>query len=212
MDRLSDILSHKAPLSAGDASPIMTHDSHSDISKTTPSFNEKNPELRTLIVNIKKDLDQVLRLLDGETLPLNQHSSSSDESSAKKETEQGQVIEGVFNGVKMIGDDGNAYDVAPNYASKSKLVEGDMMKLTINKQGSFIYKQIGPIERQRIRGTLFYNEPDSQWNIITSTGKSYKILTASVTFYKGKAGAEVIAFIPQNGHSEWAAVEHIISP
>jgi len=210
MDRLGDILSHKAPLSAGDASPVMNQESHPDISKINPSFQEKNSELKTLIGNIKKDLDHVLRLLDGDTIPLNSEQPSH-ESTSTQEAEEEPVIEGVFNGVKMIGDDGNAYDVAPNYASKSKLVEGDMMKLTINKQGSFIYKQIGPIERQRIRGTLFYNEPDSQWNIITSTGKSYKILTASVTFYKGKAGAEVIAFIPQNGHSEWAAVEHIIS-
>ncbi len=210
MDRLGDILSHKPPITAKDGTPVMKPESPSEEKINASSFSQKNPELRTLIVNIKKDLDQVLRLLDGENISVVRVETAPSVPS-EKEASQDPVIEGVFNGVKMIGDDGNAYDVAPNYASKSKLVEGDMMKLTINNQGNFIYKQIGPIERQRIRGTLFYTESESQWNLITSAGKSYKILTASVTFYKGKAGDEGIALIPQNGHSEWAALEHIIS-
>ena len=61
-------------------------------------------------------------------------------------TEQGSVIiEGVFDGQNMVGPDGKLYSVPANYASKSKLVEGDMMKLTISPDGSFIYKQVGPV-------------------------------------------------------------------
>ena len=193
MDRLSDILAHKTTPSASlESTPetLVPHISQND--------------LRTLIINMKKDLDQMVRILDGGLII----------TEPEKHTEENiteNVIEGVFNGQKMIDDEGNTYDVTPNYASKSKLVEGDMMKLTINKQGKFLYKQIGPIERQRIRGVLYYSETDSQWNIVTALGKSYKILTASVTFYKGKSKDEVVAFIPQNGQSEWAAVEHIIS-
>ena len=66
----------------------------------------------------------------------------------------GSVLEGHFNGEKMIGDDGKEYNVPPNYASKSKLVTGDRMKLTITPQGAFIYKQIGPINRKRVIGAL----------------------------------------------------------
>ena len=47
----------------------------------------------------------------------------------------------------MIGPDGKSYPVPANYASKSKLVEGDILKLTIADDGGFIYKQIGPIAR-----------------------------------------------------------------
>ena len=54
----------------------------------------------------------------------------------------------------MIGPDGKNYPVPANYASKSKLVEGDIMKLTITEDGKFLYKQIGPVERKTVIGTL----------------------------------------------------------
>ena len=68
--------------------------------------------------------------------------------------ETGRVIEGIFNGEKMIGPDGQLYDVPVNYASKSKLVEGDMLKLIITERGTFVYKQIQPVERVRLVGLL----------------------------------------------------------
>jgi len=43
----------------------------------------------------------------------------------------GKVIEGVFDGQNMVGSDGKTYPVPANYASKSKLVQGDILKLTI---------------------------------------------------------------------------------
>ena len=60
---------------------------------------------------------------------------------------EGKIIEGVFDGQIMIDQDGKNYPVPANYASKSKLVEGDIMKLTITPEGKFLYKQIGPVER-----------------------------------------------------------------
>ncbi|MBU1146566.1 hypothetical protein KKD80_03410, partial [Patescibacteria group bacterium] len=39
-----------------------------------------------------------------------------------------RIMEGVFNGQNMIGADGKEYLVPANYASKSKLVEGDILK------------------------------------------------------------------------------------
>ena len=47
-------------------------------------------------------------------------------------------MEGVFDGQNMMGPDGKKYPVPANYASKSKLVEGDVLKLTISDDGSFI--------------------------------------------------------------------------
>ena len=44
-------------------------------------------------------------------------------------TPEGKIIEGIFDGQIMIGPDGKNYPVPANYASKSKLVEGDIMKL-----------------------------------------------------------------------------------
>lgn len=124
-------------------------------------------------------------------------------------SDEPNIIEGVFNGEKMVGPDGKEYAVSANYASKSKLVEGDIMKLTIRNDGSFLYKQIGPIARKRIVGKLEYDTDNQKWTV-NADGTHYKILTASVTFYKGAPNNEVIILIPENGKSDWGAVENII--
>ncbi|MDZ4221425.1 MAG: hypothetical protein U1C18_00965, partial [Patescibacteria group bacterium] len=79
--------------------------------------------------------------------------------------EEGEVVEGVFDGVQMVGRDGKSYSVPPNYASKSKLCEGDILKLTILNDGSFLYKQIGPVERKRVRGTLMQDEDTGEYTV-----------------------------------------------
>jgi hypothetical protein len=102
------------------------------------------PKLKSAIHAMKDQLDGMLRMLNGE--------QSSVIRSAEPDTDVldggERIIEGVFNGEKMVGPDGKEYAVSPNYASKSKIVEGDMMKLTITNNGKFIFKQIGPVERK----------------------------------------------------------------
>ncbi len=120
----------------------------------------------------------------------------------------GKVIEGVFDGQNMIGPDGKQYPVPANYASKSKLVEGDVMKLTIADDGSFIYKQIGPIERRKVLGILVQDDKGDYK--VMAEGKAFRVLLASLTYFKGEAGDEVTIVIPQDGDSQWAAVEHVI--
>ncbi len=117
------------------------------------------------------------------------------------------IVEGVFDGEKMSDKGGKEYPVPANYASKSKLVPGDVLKLTITPDGSFVYKQIGPTERKRILGTLTYE--DGQYKVIAS-GKAYKVLLASVTYFKGEVGDKVTLVIPELEDSEWGAIEHII--
>jgi hypothetical protein len=53
------------------------------------------------------------------------------ESAKLQEEPVGKVVEGVFDGQNMVGSDGKTYPVPANYASKSKLVQGDILKLTI---------------------------------------------------------------------------------
>lgn len=119
----------------------------------------------------------------------------------------GNVIEGVFDGQYMIDKEGKKYPVPANYASKSKLVAGDVMKLTILGDGSFVYKQIGPINRKKIIGTLV-NEND-EYRVVAG-GKSYNVLMASVTYFKLNPGDDVTVLIPETGDSEWAAVESAV--
>ena len=56
-------------------------------------------------------------------------------SSTVTDSPEGKIIEGVFDGQIMIGPDGKNYPVPANYASKSKLGEGDILKLTIGDNG-----------------------------------------------------------------------------
>jgi hypothetical protein len=125
------------------------------------------------------------------------------------ESDEGEVIEGVFDGLSMVGADGRSYTMPANYASKSKLVEGDLLKLTILADGSFLYKQIGPVERKRLRGTLMQDEDTGEYTVM-SQGTVYKALSASITYYKGEVGDEVVILVPHDKQSKWAAVENVI--
>jgi hypothetical protein len=123
-------------------------------------------------------------------------------------SEEGTVIEGVFDGEQMLGQDGKTYPVPPNYASKSKLVEGDTLKLTIANDGSFLFKQIAPTERRSAIGTLA--QGDGNYTI-SAEGKNYKVLTASVTFYKAEPGDQVTILLPKEHDAVWAVLENVIN-
>ena len=121
----------------------------------------------------------------------------------------GKVVEGVFDGQNMIGPDGKVYSVPANYASKSKLVEGDTLKLTIADDGTFVYKQIGPVERRRVIGSLSRDASTGEF-VILLEGRTYKVLRASVTYFKGEEGDDIVVLLPKNAEGTWAAVENII--
>lgn len=119
----------------------------------------------------------------------------------------GRMIEGVFDGQNMMDSSGQSYPVPANYASKSKLVEGDGMKLTITDEGKFIYKQIAPIDRRTTKGVLI--QEDGQYKVLAE-GKSYRVLLASVTFYRAEVGDQVTILIPTQGEAHWGAVDAVI--
>ncbi len=126
-------------------------------------------------------------------------------TSAVKDESLGKVIEGVFDGQNMVGSDGKTYPVPANYASKSKLVQGDILKLTIADDGAFMYKQIGPIPRKQVVGVLELKEGHY---FVKVAKKEYRILLASVTYFKAKPGDQVSVNVPEDDDSaEWAALE-----
>src|ERR1700712_3912185 len=117
----------------------------------------------------------------------------------------GKVIEGVFDGQNMVGSDGKMYPVPANYASKSKLVQGDILKLTIADDGTFLYKQIGPIARRQIVGSL---ELKDGHYLVVAGGPSYRVLLASGPYFKAKPGDQVSINVPEEDpQAEWAALE-----
>ena len=129
-----------------------------------------------------------------------------EETHASVEEVAGKVMEGVFDGQSMVGPDGKNYPVPANYASKSKLVQGDILKLTIADDGSFIYKQIGPVERKTIIGTLVQKEGHYY---VEAEGRDYRVLLASVTYFKAKPGDQISINVPEDDSEEveWAAIE-----
>ncbi len=169
---------------------------------------------KKLLKNIQENNEQLLKILS-DYLPEEEElligiGQLSDEKFSFREdkTDKGKVIEGVFDGENMIGPDGKQYSMPANYASKSKLVEGDILKLTITERGNFVYKQIGPIERARIVGVLDKNSAGDYSAI--ADFKKWRLLTASVTYYKGEPGDEVVILIPATGESKWAAMENVV--
>ncbi len=171
-----------------------------------------------LLDNIKENQEKIHQLLfgalskeDEEKISIAQAGDDNfvDIASLKQDKDDGgRIIEGVFDGENMIGPDGKQYSVPANYASKSKLVEGDILKLTITPNGTFVYKQIGPIERIRVVGIL--DKDDDGRFVVYANDKKWNVLTASVTYYRGQVGDEIVILIPKTGESKWAAVENIV--
>lgn len=126
-------------------------------------------------------------------------------TSSTKEESLGKIVEGVFDGQNMVGSDGKTYPVPANYASKSKLVQGDILKLTIADDGAFLYKQIGPIPRKQVVGAL---RLENGHYYVDVAGKNYRVLLASVTYFKAKPGDQVSVNVPEDdSNAEWAALE-----
>ncbi len=175
--------------------------------------NTKLDLLKKLLRGIEQAAGSAIRLLDA--------GDEQEAEAVKKILEEavisgeaidvggGRVVEGIFDGTHMVGSDGKQYAIPPNYASKSKLVEGDMLKLTIGSEGKFLYKQIGPIERDRIIGKLEQDAVTKQYSVVADS-KKWQVLTASITYFKGEEGDEAIILVPKNAPSKWAAVENVV--
>ena len=159
---------------------------------------------------MRQQMDNVLDMLERGEGDLELDTALYKTQVAPRDEEgEDRTVEGVFDGERMMGTDGVKYNIPPNYASKSKLVEGDIMKLVIKEDGSFIFKQIGPVERNRVVGTLAIDDYGN-YALIDEDGTSYHVLTASVTYFRGEAGDEIVGLLPQGQTASWAAVENII--
>lgn len=174
---------------------------------------QKLESLKDMISSIERTLfaaRSIIAELSGET-PLLTHdkilSSQAAYAGGARLTEEGKVVHGAFNGVGMTDESGMEYPVPANYASKSKIVVGDKMKLTILPDGKFVYKQIGPVPRRNILGPLIYDE--GQYKVL-SHGREYSVLTASVTFHKASVGDEVSILLPEGADTNWGAFDAVI--
>jgi hypothetical protein len=163
---------------------------------------------------VPSDLEEIRKLLDSCENQIRVIRSKLFASEISKKAtmldvpDDGEVIQGIFDGEKMITSDKKTYQVPPNYASKSKLVVGDVLKLTISPDGKFLYKQISPVPRQNLIGEL-EEAGDGEYEVNVD-GKKYKVLLASVTYFKAKTGDKLGIIVSSEHESEWAAVDNLI--
>lgn len=180
------------------------------------STEEQIKELQQIVQEAEARLNQAKSMLNQVAGPsYNQYASPHNHGYNQAAMNQpyssqatGRVIMGNFSGEYMVGDDKKQYPVPANYASKSKLVEGDQLKLTITEDGAFIYKQVGPIPRRRSIGTIVFKDNAYYCQVGTEL---YRILTASITYFRLSPGDEVTILTPLTQKSEWAAIENVVS-
>lgn len=161
-----------------------------------------------LIENIEQDLRALKQLVGVQS----GFRASSAPMGFHEPATQDDGIEGVFDGERMIGNDGKTYQVSANYASKSKLVEGDPLKLYITPDGKFFYKQLGPVERKNVAGVL--RAEGNHYVVDGEDGFVYNILTASVTYFMSlfnlRAGDRVMLTVPAETQAQWAVIDNVL--
>lgn len=167
-------------------------------------YNENdNERIVHLLENIEEDvraLKQLLGISGVSSAPMFSHS------------EEDEGIEGIFDGERMIGSDGKTYQVSANYASKSKLIEGDPLKLYITPEGKFFFKQLGPVERETVPAIL--KSEGNHFIVETEDGGTYSVLTASVTYYMSlfniRPGDRLMILLPTETQARWAVIDNIL--
>jgi hypothetical protein len=114
---------------------------------------------------------------------------------------------GEFNGEAMVSQNGSIFPVPPNYASKSGLVEGDVLRMIIKNDGDFVFKQIKMMDRKSLIGTVEFEGTDAY--VATDEGR-FKIIHASITFMKAQEGDKAIIMVPKYSEATFGSLKAII--
>lgn len=178
----------------------------SDPKKTKEGVTEQSEIIRRIAGGLE-ELGRLIERLRRELEPILTHETLIRPS---RTTSPGgrvgeRLVYGVFDGEQMVGEDRATYPIPANYASKSKLVTGDKMKLLIEPGGSYVYKQIQPVEREQVIGSIEYTN-GQYW--VRVGEQRYRILLASISFYHLAEGDRLAILLPRGLASRWATVEH----
>lgn len=137
---------------------------------------------------------------------------SLDDIATKLETHddaEQKIVEWVYDGYFMVWSDKKKYPVPMNYASKSKLIPWDVLKLRVMDDGKLIYKLIGQANRKFIRATLTKTD-DNKFTAIADEGQVYYLNQAAVTYFKWNTGDELAIIVNADGIGSFAAIEALI--
>jgi hypothetical protein len=171
------------------------------------SDQKKLAAVRDLIESAQKSISAARKIIatlagEGQSIPdLDTEWLSNYKSGPDK------IVEGVFTGDSMLGSDGNIYPIPQNYASKSHLVQGSKVKAIIGSDGKITYKIIEEIEYTSQIGLVTMNHDKYQ---VVSEGKTYNVLTASVTFLKAQIGDTVSLRLPKGKEATFATLDAVI--
>ncbi len=173
--------------------------------------NKKIQAIRDFIISAEKSMRNAKKLLkdilESEWLSFEDDIDLDTRWLNTYESEDSKVVEWVFTWEEMLWVDNHKYPVPVNYASKSKLVQWDRLKLTIEPNWKMLYKQIKPIERE-IKVWLLTRD---QWKFqVISEWSTYNVLTAAVTHFKAEIWDSVSIIIPQWKQANFAAIEAVI--
>jgi len=163
-------------------------------------------KLHDLIAAAEINLKAAKKLLNGRSDSSKLAAKIKDQATLSI-SDQGKIVEGIFDGENMLDSNQKIYPVPANYASKSKLIEGDKLKLIIASDGTFIFKQIGPIERKRITAELVEKEGEYFAKVKNAL---YQLLLASVTYYQAKPGDKIAIIVPSEGTFTHAVIDNVI--
>lgn len=171
---------------------------------------KKARKIRNLIISAEKSVISAKKLLkelmDEEGVEISNAPISTDWMTISEEWED-KMIEGVFTWEDMLWADWVKYPIPWNYASKSKLVQWDKMKVIIDTAGKLKYKQIEQIDRETKVGLL--TKDWSKYQAVVEW-ETYNLITAAVTHYKANIGDVITVIVPKWKEATFAAVETIV--
>ena len=65
------------------------------------------------------------------------------------------------------------------------------------------------MDRDRLIGKLIRDEMTGEYQALADK-KTFKVILAIVTYFKGSEGDETVILVPKGANSQWAAIENII--
>ena len=184
-------------------------------SSSTPSTKDLSA-LHDLLQKIETDIKRARMLIENsDNSWLSSHKQvSADDASQELQihtnpTDAVQIVEWVYDGYFMVGSDKKKYPVPMNYASKTKLIPWDVLKLRVMEDGKLIYKLIGQANRKYVKATLSKTD-ENKFTALTDDGDMYYLNQAAVTYYKGQTGDELSIIVNGDGIGNFGAIEAVI--
>ena len=167
--------------------------------------------IKDFIVSSEKSLKSAKKLLTDlakeNNIDLNSKINLSTSWLHSYSDEDNKIIEWVFTWEAMLWSDGKNYPVPVNYSSKSKMVQWDKLKLTIDSIWKMTYKQISPIEREIITGLV--TKDDWKFQVVCEWD-TYDLLTAAITHFWCEVWDTISILLPKWKKASFAAIEAII--